>query len=123
MKLHRAGSVGLVVAGVLGGAAFAAAPAHADIYGCSTSTVCIYEHTYRGGAKQSVSGYASYTDLNGSLHDRASSWTNACRSQGFAIGEWRNGRPYNGQLLPAGWYEDDLRTAGFNDMADYVAWA
>ncbi|HKU10525.1 MAG TPA: hypothetical protein VJQ61_04760, partial [Sinomonas sp.] len=45
VKLHRAGSVGLVVAGVLGGAAFAAAPAHTDIYGCSTSTVCIYEHT------------------------------------------------------------------------------
>ncbi|ORC24362.1 hypothetical protein A7979_10235 [Rothia nasimurium] len=74
-----------------------------------------------GGSRQDISGFAAYTDLNGQLHDKASSWVNANRWVSMGIGEWRNGKQFIGQVLPAGWYENNLHTnANFGDKADFV---
>lgn len=125
MKMKHVGTAGMAAIAALGGVALGGVvPAQASVYGCSTSTVCVYQNEYYGGAAQSASGFTGYTDLNSQLHDQASSWINACNSQGFVIGEWRNGSMYNGEYLPAGWVEDRLGpNANFNDMADYVAQA
>lgn len=88
--------------------------------GCPSKNVCVYQDSYRRGTPQIISGFDNYTNLNGDLHDRASSWTNANDFTSEAIGEWRNGAEYIGQVLPPGWYEDDLRSVNFNDKADFV---
>jgi hypothetical protein len=126
MKMKHVGTAGLAAVAALAGVALGGVPAQASIYGCSTSTVCVYSNEYynqnQAGDSQWASGFTSYTDLNSRLHDQASSWINACNSQAFVIGEWRNGSRFNGEYLPAGWVEDRLGpNANFNDMADYVA--
>lgn len=88
--------------------------------GCPSKNVCVYQDSYRRGTVQIISGFNNYTNLNGYLHDKASSWTNANDITPEAIGEWRKGAEYIGQVLPAGWYEDDLRSVNFNDKADFV---
>lgn len=124
MKMKHVGTAGLAAVAALAGVALGGVPAQAAIYGCATSTVCVYQGEYFAPQSQSLSGFTSYSDLNSNLHDQASSWINACNSQGFVIGEWRNGQRYNGQYLPAGWVEDRLGpNANFNDKADYVAWS
>lgn len=114
---------GLVaVAGLSLGLLTAAAPAsQAAVFHCPTSTVCVHSDNYFGGARQDISGFAPYTDLNGHLHDKASSWVNANRWTAMGIGEWRSGKKFIGQILPAGWYENNLgRNAGFDNKADFV---
>lgn len=98
----------------------AAPAADAAVFNCPTSTVCVYEHTGLWGNQQNISGYAAYTDLNGHLHDKASSWINANVRTSMAIGEWRSGRQHIGQVLPPGWYEDNLHNVNFGDKADFV---
>ncbi|WP_272878616.1 peptidase inhibitor family I36 protein [Rothia nasisuis] len=100
----------------------ATAPAsQAAVFHCPTSTVCVHANIGFGGSRQDISGFAAYTDLNGQLHDKASSWVNANRWVSMGIGEWRNGKQFIGQVLPAGWYENNLHTnANFGDKADFV---
>jgi hypothetical protein len=125
MKIRHVGVAGLAAISALGGVALGGvAPAQADVFYCATSTVCVYQNEYMAWVSQGLSGYAGYSDLNAQLHDQASSWINACNTQAFVIGEWRNGSRYTGEYLPAGWYEDRLGpNAGFDNMADYVAQA
>lgn len=94
--------------------------ASATVLGCPTSNVCVYQHARRGGSSQVINGYNGYTDLAPALHDRASSWTNANLRASEGIGEWRRGRQFIGQVLPPGWYEDNLKSVNFNDVADFV---
>ncbi len=117
MKL-LAGS--LVACGLASSLVIGAPPASATVLGCPTSNVCVYEHARRGGSSQVINGYNGYTDLSRALHDRASSWTNANVRASEGIGEWRRGRQFIGQTLPPGWYEDNLKSIRFNDMADFV---
>ncbi|MDJ0459819.1 hypothetical protein PUN71_021660 [Arthrobacter sp. NQ7] len=125
MKMKFVGTAGMAALTAVAGVALGGAlPAHADIYQCPTSTVCVYQNEYYGGVGQTISGFASYTDVNSQEHDQVSSWINACINQPFVIGEWRYGSRYTGEYLAPGWVEDRLGpNAGFNDMADYVAFA
>ncbi len=121
MSSHKLGK--LLLATTLGiGATIATVPAsQASVYGCPTSTVCVHSDIRFTGAEQRISGYSWYTDLYSSLHDRASSWINANRYSTEAIGEWRGGHKYIAQVLPAGWYEDNLgKNAGFDNKADFI---
>lgn len=88
--------------------------------GCPSKNICVYEHSHRQGTSQIISGFNHYTNLNSQLHDRASSWTNANDHTNIAIGEWSRGKEIIGQILPPGWYEDNLKSVGFNDRADWV---
>ncbi|MFW0178459.1 peptidase inhibitor family I36 protein [Rothia sp. P7208] len=109
------------VAVALGTGSLVSLPAaNASVYACPTSNVCVYEHEWFHGASQTISGYATYTDLVGGLHDRVTSWINANRYATEYLGD----RSWWGQeetrYLPAGWYEHNLSNSGFNDRADYV---
>ncbi|MFF2243309.1 peptidase inhibitor family I36 protein [Arthrobacter sp. NPDC058130] len=110
---------GLVTAGIAG----AVAPAQASVFGCATSTVCVYTGTNESGAHQDISGFAGYVDLNSTIHDHANSWINANNTRKMLIGEWRSGSYYVGQVLNAGWYEPNLGSVGFANAADFVDWA
>lgn len=110
--------MGALFAAIFGGAA----PAQAAIYNCPTSFVCTYQGYGLGGQWDNSNGYNSYTNLTYVTKDKAMSWANACNNQHFIIGDWRNGTAYNGQHLPPGWYEEDLRTVNFAKVADYVGW-
>lgn len=96
--------------------------AQAAVFHCPTSTICVHADNNFGGARQDISGFAAYTDLNGHLHDKASSWINANRYVSMGIGEWRRGSgEFIAQTLPPGWYEDNLgRNANFDNKADFV---
>ena len=98
---------------------------------CEFRHVCVWEHSHFRGAKQQVSGFAAYTDLNGYLHDRASSWGNANELTTEYLGEWQY--DWFGRKLVALSYlepntsgnnlQDDIRPNGqnSNDKADFVA--
>ena len=98
---------------------------------CSFRHVCVWEHSNFRGVRQEISGFADYTDLNGSLHDRASSWTNANESTREYIGEWRNTRYGRKAValayLDPGWSGTNLQhdvhydRTDSNDQADFVA--
>lgn len=45
----------------------------AAVFHCPTSTICVHADNNFRGARQDISGFAAYTDLNGHLHDKASS--------------------------------------------------
>jgi hypothetical protein len=105
------------------GAAGLAMPAQATIGQCQTSTVCVYKDAQWLNTSQVISGFTSYADLNGYLHDQASSWINANNSTAEVIGEYRSGQPYYAETLSAGWTDNNLSDIGFNDMADFVTWA
>lgn len=110
------GALTLLSASLAGGSPADAA----TTMGCPGKHVCVYQDSHRQGTAQIISGFNKYTNLNRDLHDKASSWTNANDITPEAIGEWRNGQEYIGQVLPPGWYEDNLQTVNFNDKADFV---
>lgn len=97
--------------------------ASAGVYGCPTSTVCLFTGNWFTGERQDISGYSKYANVNSAQHDNTTSWTNANRWATMGIGEWRNGSRFIAQKLPAGWYEPDLRYGvkpSFNNMADFI---
>ena len=96
------------------------------VHDCPERHVCVWTDIDFHGTRQAISGYADYTDLNGHLHDRASSWVNANYSTIEWLGEWHRGKPFGGSYLKPRHKGTDLRddiTHGrhFNDRADFVA--
>lgn len=122
LHLNSPGGGLATVAGLSLGLLSVATPAsQAAVYHCPTSHVCVHSDNYFRGAQQTINGHSHYTNLNGQLHDKASSWINANRYAYMQIGEWHNSRMVIGQTLPPGWYENNLgRNASFNDRADWV---
>ena len=97
--------------------------ANAGVYGCPTSTVCLFTGNWFTGERQDISGYSQYANVNSAQHDNTTSWINANRWATMGIGEWRNGSRFIAQKLPPGWYESDLRYGvkpSFNNMADFI---
>ena len=98
---------------------------------CEFRHVCVWEHEEFQGVKQQISGFSPYTDLNGALHDRASSWTNANGVTTECLGDWRSSwysrKAVALSYLKAGWsgtnLQDDIHYDGTdsNDQADFVA--
>ena len=92
---------------------------------CPFRHTCIWSDSVFRGDLQITSGFSHYTDLNGGLHDRASSWVNANEYTTMWLGEWVNGRhDWNhlvwGSAVWAGYKETNLIHSGFNDRADFV---
>lgn len=96
-----------------------AAPAHAASYSCATSHVCLWVHKNYEGSRQQVSGFADYTDLNGHLHDKASSWGSSNRSQQMCVIDWVNGARRTIAVVTAGNRTPEV-PGTINDRADAV---
>ncbi|GAA1660075.1 peptidase inhibitor family I36 protein [Fodinicola feengrottensis] len=116
MKRIAAFGVSLLLAG--GGAVIAATPAYADTT-CPAHNFCLWTDGHFTGTKQIISGYASYQDVNSTLHDHASSWKNANASQRECVYDHVNGALVTLQVVNAG-QQVGVVPAGTNDRADAI---
>jgi hypothetical protein len=111
--------VAAVAAGIAAGTVAVAAPAQAANYNCDVSHVCFWTDADYNGQRQQISGFADYTDLNGTLHDRASSWGSSTRTQRLCVIDWVNGRATTLTTLYPGNRTSWVGSAA-NDRADAV---
>lgn len=104
----------------LAGVAFVAPAAEAATFSCPSANVCIWTGGSFTGTRQAVSGYADWTDLNGSLHDQGSSWGSATSSQVMCVMDNVSGRWYRLDTLQPG-ERVAVVPNGTNDRSDAVS--